>query len=126
VTADVVTPVTTSSLSGYVYADNSGSGEFESGEGLFGAAVTLTGTNDLGQAVNLTAYTDNNGYYSFGDLQPGTYSLSETLPALYQNEVANVGSAGGTAGTGQITGITLGSGTNGVNYNFATFLNIGA
>ena len=41
-----------------------------------GTTVTLTGTG----GVNKTTVTDANGFYSFTDLQPGTYTVTETQP----------------------------------------------
>ena len=39
--------------------------------------IILTGTNDLGQSVNISTTTDANGYYLFASFRPGTYSVSE-------------------------------------------------
>lgn len=69
------------SISGFVYQDNNNNGVKETGElGIAGAHLTLTGADDLG-GVSLTATTAADGSYSFGNLRPGTYQLSETQPA---------------------------------------------
>src|SRR5439155_597532 len=61
------------SLSGFVYSDLDNDGVKDAGEaGIAAVQVTPTGTDDLG-AVSLTATTDANGAYSFGNLRPGTY-----------------------------------------------------
>lgn len=107
-----------SSLSGYVFVDLNNNGSQNSGEGgIPNVTVTLTGTNDLGP-VNLTTQTDNNGFYSFGNLRPGTYALSETQPPIYLDGKDALGSAGGTQGHDQVTGINLGVGVDGTRYDF--------
>ncbi|GGC88706.1 SdrD B-like domain-containing protein [Undibacterium terreum] len=46
-----------------------------------GVSLTLTGTDDLGQAVSLTATTQANGSYVFNNLRPGTvYQVVKTNP----------------------------------------------
>src|SRR5262249_33404755 len=45
--------------------------------------VTLTGTNDLGTIVPLTTTSAADGSYTFGNLRPGTYTITETQPAGY-------------------------------------------
>jgi hypothetical protein len=109
-----------SSLSGVVYADNNGTGVFAPGDtGLSGVTVTLTGTDDLGNTVNLTTVTDNNGRYSFSGLRPGTYTIMEHTPSGFTDETASAGSQGGTAAPGQVFGINLAAGVHGIGYNFA-------
>jgi hypothetical protein len=76
-------PVSAATLSGEVFADNTGTGTPGNGNGgLAGAVVTLTGTSSSGQSVTLTATTDTNGMYSFTALPPGTYTLTVTLSPL--------------------------------------------
>jgi hypothetical protein len=123
---DVVTQPAPSSLSGFVYIDNNGDGMFDTGDtALSSVTVTLTGINDLGQTVTMTATTDQNGFYHFDNLRPGTYTITQTPLANFQEEVANVGSVGGSPSTGQVSGITLAAGTNGVNYDFGQFVSGG-
>ncbi len=52
-----------------------------------GMPLTLTGTDDLGQAVALSGSTDVIGAYSFTNLRPGTYQVVKTNPAGIVNEV---------------------------------------
>ncbi|MGH1434588.1 MAG: GEVED domain-containing protein, partial [Lewinella sp.] len=40
-----------------------------------GVTVTLMGTNNVGQPVMLVLTTDENGYYKFEDLAPGSYKV---------------------------------------------------
>ncbi len=54
-----------------------------SGNFRFMSGLTFTGTNSLGQAVNLTATPDSTGLATFTNLAPGTYTASlGTLPFL--------------------------------------------
>src|SRR5439155_1762250 len=105
-------------------------GVLDSGEpGISGVTLTLSGTNGLGQAITGTATTNANGTYSFtidssgNALRPGTYQVAETQPSGYLQSVNTVGTVNGTAdGTlvpvDKIGSIVLGSGQNGINYNF--------
>ena len=68
-----------------MFLDNNFNGIKDDDEfGIAGVEITLQGTNDLGQTVFLTATTDANGFYSFTNLRPGTYSLHETQPSNYR------------------------------------------
>ena len=102
------------SLSGAVVDGN--------GNALSGLNVTLTGKDSQGNSVRLTTTTDTNGKYSFAGLAPGTYTLTESAPSG-DVVTASPGTVNGTKdGTGnfnQISAITLASGNNGSNYNFA-------
>jgi hypothetical protein len=107
------------SLSGFVYVDGNNNGVREPGEApIAGNAVTLTGVNDLGQAINLTHATDANGYYIFANLRPGTYTISQSEPAGFLDGKDAIGSQGGVAGNDQFSAINLAQSTNGTNNNF--------
>lgn len=68
-------------ISGFVYVDADGDGTRDSGEtGVPGVLVTLTGTDNFGNAVNHTALTADDGSYSFAELTSGTYKLTERQP----------------------------------------------
>jgi hypothetical protein len=110
-------------VSGFVYVDGNDNGTKDPGEtGVSGATVTLTGTNDQGTAVNQTQSTAGDGSYNFANLRPGSYTVSLTQPSGYFPGKNSLGSAGGTPGNNQFSGIALASGTAGVNYNFAELL----
>jgi SdrD B-like domain len=109
-----------SSLSGYVYLDYNDNGVNDPGEpGLAGMPITLTGVDDLGNAVTLTQTTGADGGYHFTNLRPGTYQISEFGNDGYYTGKDAAGSTGGTVSPDQIAGIHLPQGTAGVNNNFA-------
>jgi serine-aspartate repeat-containing protein C/D/E len=105
------------SLSGKVFLDANGNDTYDSGETLI-SGVTMYLTDALGNRV-ATAVTDQNGYYEFRKLTPGTYSVEEVQPAGYLEGSNRVGSAGGTLNSPDHTiNISLGPDVNGVNYDF--------
>ncbi|HYT93187.1 MAG TPA: SdrD B-like domain-containing protein [Gemmataceae bacterium] len=109
------------SLSGFVYRDDNNNGVFEPGLGevaISGVTLTLTGTDDLGNA-NTTTTTLGTGAYSFANLRPGTYTLTETQPSGFLDGKDTQGTPGnGTVANDQLANITLAAGVNGVNNDF--------
>ena len=117
------------SISGRVYNDGNNNGTVDTGEtGIGNVPVVLTGTNDLGETVNVTVNTDSEGRYRFDDLRPGTYVVTEpTQPAETLNGITSPGTIDGTAtGTAtpvettpsEISGIVLGVGEDSIDNNF--------
>jgi protocatechuate 3,4-dioxygenase beta subunit len=107
------------SISGCVYADLNNDGFMQPGEpGIANVTITLSGVDDMGQQILVPIQTAADGTYSFGNLQPGTYTLTKTPPAGYLDGKDLLGSAGGTSLNNQFALITLGPGTNAVNYKF--------
>ncbi len=72
---------------------------------LPGATVTLTGTDDLGQAVSLSSTTNLVGGYAFSGLRPGTYQVVKTNPVGIINEVG--GAYPGQDGTSVTRGVRV-------------------
>ena len=112
-----------SSISGVVYFDKDASGTKNAGDlPLAGVAVSLTGTDINGAAVSLATTTLADGSYTFGNLVAGTYKVTETQPAGYNQGTDAVGAAGGsavqTATNDVVSGISLGSGQSATAYNF--------
>ncbi|NLH74729.1 MAG: DUF11 domain-containing protein [Verrucomicrobia bacterium] len=114
-------------LSGYVYHDPNNNGLKETGESpIGGVTITLTGTDHLGNPVNLSTVTGPDGYYEFVGLRPGTYIITETQPAgwLDGKETSGTpwtGTVDNTPGSQTITAITIPTGTPstmGEDYNF--------
>ncbi len=117
--------VPAASISGNVYNDSNDDGIRQPEEGGFAnVTVELTGTDDLGNPVTLTTTTDANGKYTFENLRPGTYVVTEpNQPAETLNGKTTAGSTGGTGGnpsttTSEITGIVLKPGDKSVDNNF--------
>jgi hypothetical protein len=106
-------------LGGWIYVDRNANGRKDVGEvGIGGIVVSLTGTNDLGQAVRRTVVTDVYGRYRFLQLRPGTYTLSEVHPAQFLDGIDTLGNAGGVRVNDSFRQISLGAGVVGDNYNF--------
>ena len=108
------------SLAGVVYNDVNNNDVYNAGtdRGIFGATVTLTGTDDRGNTVNIPVTTAAAGSYSFANLRPGTYILTETQPDGYTDSTDTVGSTGGTLGNDIVSDITLTQNQDGTGYNF--------
>lgn len=89
--------------------------------------LVLTGTDDLGQAVNVPGSTNASGAYLFSNLRPGIYQVVKTNPGSITNEVGGAfpGKDAGNATRGtrvddnSINTITLVSGAVVINTNFA-------
>jgi uncharacterized surface anchored protein len=106
-------------ISGTAYADLDQSGALSGADlKLGGVTVKLTGTDDLGNPVDLTAVTAADGTYSFTGVRPGTYVLTETQPANYVDGPATPGSLGGTPTPNKISAIIVASGDNSTGNNF--------
>lgn len=112
---------------------------------LSGIEVTLGDASGLplldASGHTYTVKTDANGYYEFKMLEPGVYTVLETQPTGYVDGIDTAGSVGGVAlhGTAPldpmvveslkidpkydaIARISVGSGVNAQNYNFAEVL----
>ncbi len=108
-----------SSLSGFVYRDFNNDGLFVAPDtGISGVTVTLTGTDDLGAITPVIVTTLANGSYSFTNLRPGTYTITETQPAGISDGKDTIGTPGGTTSNDQFSAIVLAVGFDGVNNNF--------
>jgi protocatechuate 3,4-dioxygenase beta subunit len=88
-----------------------------SGAGLGSILVSLRGTNDMGQSVSADKTTNGDGSYTFGDLRPGTYTLTAVAGKLIGVD-AQAGTSGGTAGINSISSISLANGSTATNYIF--------
>ena len=99
-----------------------------SGAGIAGVAIDLVNSHG---AIVAVAVTDANGFYSFTNIAPGTYSLQEDASTFPPNFMA----AGSSPGT--VNGVTDGSSVNaedinqiglaadqfGMNYDFTLIVN---
>lgn len=107
---------TTASVAGTVVDDD--------GVGIAGVTITLTGNNDAGQPVSVTATTDASGDYAFTGLLAGTYVITESQPAGYGDGADTAGSTGGTVTNDVISEIVLGAGVASVDNDFAEVLQV--
>ena len=114
----------TAKVSGYVYRDADFSGTYvptATGDSPFrGVTVTISGTDAGGNPVTpRTTTTDNNGFYQFTDLPPGTYTIVETQPnGIYYDGFDTPGTLGGTSPANDKLTVTLAPNDDGQNYNF--------
>lgn len=70
-------------VSGFIFVDSNRDGVRNTGEkALTYASVLLTGTDSQGQAVSRTSVTDSEGKYTFGELIPGAYKVSQVQPSF--------------------------------------------
>lgn len=109
------------SISGFVYLDHNLDGVMQEYEArVAGITITLTGTLTDGTAVSQrTTVTAADGSYKFDDLQPGTYTITQTQPSLLIDGKDTVGSQGGENPTNDQLRITLAEGVHGTGNNFA-------
>ncbi|WP_255355273.1 SdrD B-like domain-containing protein, partial [Pelomonas sp. Root1217] len=103
--------LTGSEISGRSYYDRNGDGSAgapASEPGIAGVAITLTGTDDNGNAVSVVTSTDANGDYVFNNVAPGTYTVSQARPTGY---LPGLTRAGTVTGSGSVAGSVPTSGT---------------
>ncbi|MGK6354347.1 SdrD B-like domain-containing protein [Sphingomonas sp. DT-207] len=108
-----VAQIAQSSIAGTVFADDNLNNSVQPGEGIGSVTVTLTGTDNFGNAVTRSVQTTATGSFLFDRLPAGTYTLIETQPGSYLDFNETAGAAGGT-----VNNAGVGSG--------ATFNTIGA
>jgi hypothetical protein len=106
-------------ITGIVYDDPSNTGQYQTSDtGVGNVTVTLSGITLTQQMVSETTTTSTNGTYSFTNLQPGIYSLSDQpIPSQYTAGAATVGSLGGTVSNGQLI-LALPQGGDAMCYDF--------
>ncbi|WP_442683079.1 SdrD B-like domain-containing protein [Stenotrophomonas sp. JC08] len=113
------------SIAGRVYNDDNDNGKVDSGEtGIPDQEIVLEGTDDLGNPVRVTTTTDGDGRYTFPNLRPGRYTVTQpNQPPQTENGQTTAGTTGGTATpketpTSSISVIELPSGTQSLENNF--------
>ena len=113
------------SVSGYVYHDANNDGTFQGAESpIVGTWITLTGSDDLGPIASMTVATDAFGFYRFGGLRPGTYSVAEAQPASHLDgqDTTGTGAASGSLAGNDGFAVSLAAGDTGVDFNFGEVL----
>lgn len=105
-----------STISGMVYIDVNGDGSRQLGEQMLaGVKITLTGNGITRETV-----TNANGAYTFIDLAPGTYTVTQHQPAFLSSAGVRLGASGGqvlNSNSFQIT-IAENQSVNATGYNF--------
>jgi cyclophilin family peptidyl-prolyl cis-trans isomerase len=116
---DRAVPTAAGAINGTVIFDNNGD-QIRNGSdfNVPGATIVLTGTTDLGNAVNLTTTTTSNGTFNFLKLEPGIYQVSASVPSG-PNAVAGLGNLGGTAAGNQVQTIVIQQGQTEANLLFS-------
>jgi hypothetical protein len=97
----VVRPETVegSSIGDFVWIDSNSNGAQDSGEpGVVGFPVSLSGTDDLGNAVTATATTGAGGIYGFPNLRAGTYTVTFAPAGLTGQQTFTTQNAAGVSG----------------------------
>jgi hypothetical protein len=118
-----VEPFIPSTVTGMVFADETGDGQRDAAErGIGGVAIRLQGTTLLG-AIDLVQYTLADGTYDFGALPPGTFTVSYVTPEQYIDAPDKPGSLGDSdlLLNAYTFTIDLPGGAKAENYDFAMF-----
>ena len=106
---------------GTVFEDTDGDGQLDAGEpGIAGVTVTLTGTSVVtGEEITPVVVTTNSsGVYTFPDLDPGTYTITETQPSGVADGDEQNGTPEATVGDDEFADIDLTSVATSGGFNF--------
>ena len=90
-------------------------------DGIENIEVTLTGITEEGVAVKGKTTTNARGYYVFGQLQPGTYSVVEGKTESYFDTAEQWGTQGGRVENDAFRAITVAAAKPGEMYNFGEY-----
>jgi hypothetical protein len=111
-------PIPPAQLSGFVYVDDDDDGVKDPGEApIPGVLITLTSGT-----ITLTTATGADGSYSFTNLPPDRYTVTEIQPSGFLDGKDTAGSLGGTVTNDRIADIPLGGGANSINNNFGELI----
>src|SRR5262249_50871389 len=109
-------------VAGSVYVDANNDGVFDNTEARIpGVTVTLTGTDDRGNAVSLTTTTQPDGSYTFTNLRPSGesgYTITETQPPVFLDGQDTIGTLPGTTGNDVFSAIVVTPGDQSLDNNF--------
>ena len=79
----------TTTIFGNIINDANANSVFDTGDSDLAGVTVYLDTNDNGKldpGLNISTITGPSGYFSFGTLRPGTYHVSEIIPAGYRLE----------------------------------------
>lgn len=117
--SETINAAASGSLSGLVFVDFNSDGQVDFGEqGIAGVTISLTGTDDQGNAISRSLTSDADGTYIFPNLPPGSYYITESQPAGYLQGIDAAGTAGGSVVATDQFFVRLAAGANGLNYNY--------
>ena len=117
------------SVGDFVWVDTDKDGVQDAGEpGIPGVVVTITNADgtpvtDVNGVPVTTTTTDADGGYTFGDLPPGTYTVTVVsgVPAGYDPTVTGAGTTATDSSTGSATSVTLASGQSDTTLDFGFY-----
>lgn len=100
------TEVARGSIGDFVWHDENGNGIQDAAEpGIQGVEVILAGTDNTGNNVNFSVFTNEQGFYSFTNLREGTYSITFGLAAGFRITTANKGNGSNDSKPESSTGV---------------------
>ena len=82
----------TAKIGDRVWEDRNGNGLYSADEPVMaGVIINLSGIAGNGQLINLETISDNQGKYSFNNINPGNYKLSFVPPSGFLFTISNAG-----------------------------------
>jgi hypothetical protein len=109
-------------ISGTVFVDANQNRKLDAfEEGVAGVEMSLRGTTRLGETVERTTITNDRGYYVFGHLEPGTYSVIEGATPGFFDASEQLGNRGGQLGQDRFDSIAVTAARPADGYNFGEY-----
>lgn len=109
-------------ISGTVYNDVDRNNTLNQGDPpIPGTTINLSGTDVFGNLVSQSTQSNSGGTYSFGNLPPGSYTLTEIQPGGYSQGANSLGNLGGQINGDTMT-LNLPAGSLASPYNFGEVL----
>ncbi|WP_181043398.1 SdrD B-like domain-containing protein [Actinokineospora auranticolor] len=110
--SSTVSVPTVGTISGKVFADRNNNGIYEPANSettIAGVTVNLSGTPISGGPVSIGGTTNSLGEFEFPNMQGGTYTLTETTPAAFDDGIDTPGANSSAGGNDSFT-IVISSG----------------